>query len=68
MNTLNIKLYKPTYCFSGHIENSGLEVDTFTQRDINAGLVFYVHGATGDKQINKTSLKLTLQVIYDFFV
>ncbi|XP_050683596.1 chondroitin sulfate proteoglycan 4 [Leptidea sinapis] len=47
---------------SGHIELSGQPVDTFTQQDIDAGLVSFVHGSPTDKQLNKTSLRLTLQV------
>ncbi|XP_052752420.1 chondroitin sulfate proteoglycan 4 isoform X2 [Galleria mellonella] len=47
---------------SGHIEMSGQPVDSFTQQDIDAGLISYVHGSTSDKQLNKTSLRLTLQV------
>lgn len=41
---------------------SGQPVDSFTQQDIDSGVISYVHG-TGDKQLNKTSLRLTLQVI-----
>ncbi|XP_037868399.1 chondroitin sulfate proteoglycan 4 [Bombyx mori] len=47
---------------SGHIEMSGQPVDSFTQHDIDAGLISYVHGTNGEKQLNKTSLRLTLQV------
>ncbi|XP_068618390.1 chondroitin sulfate proteoglycan 4 [Battus philenor] len=47
---------------SGHIEMSGQPVDSFTQQDINAGIISYVHGSGNDKQLNKTSLRLTLQV------
>lgn len=47
---------------SGHIEISGQPVDSFTQQDIDSGVISYVHGATGDKQLNKTSIRLTLQV------
>ncbi|KAH9644183.1 hypothetical protein HF086_008672 [Spodoptera exigua] len=46
---------------SGHIEMSGQPVDSFTQQDIDAGVISYVHGTTNDKQLNKTSLRLTLQ-------
>lgn len=42
---------------------AGQQVETFTQQDINAGLVSYFHLASGEKQLNKTSLRLTLQVI-----
>lgn len=49
--------------FSGHIEMSGQPVDSFTQQDIDTGVISYVHGSNSDKQLNKTSLKLTLQVI-----
>ncbi|CAK1588060.1 unnamed protein product [Parnassius mnemosyne] len=47
---------------SGHIEMSGQPVDSFTQQDIDSGVISYVHGSGGDKQLNKTSLRLTLQV------
>ncbi|KAJ8737306.1 hypothetical protein PYW07_000577 [Mythimna separata] len=47
---------------SGHIEMSGQPVDSFTQQDIDSGVISYVHGTTNDKQLNKTSLRLTLQV------
>ncbi|KAI8430565.1 hypothetical protein MSG28_000789 [Choristoneura fumiferana] len=47
---------------SGHIEMSGQPVDSFTQQDIDTGVISYVHGSNSDKQLNKTSLKLTLQV------
>ncbi|CAH2244982.1 jg999, partial [Pararge aegeria aegeria] len=47
---------------SGHIEMSGQPVDSFTQQDIDAGVISYVHGTNSDKQLNKTSLRLTLQV------
>lgn len=47
---------------SGHIEMSGQPVDSFTQQDIDSGVISYVHGSTSDKQLNKTSLRLTLQV------
>ncbi|OWR43702.1 putative Chondroitin sulfate proteoglycan 4 precursor [Danaus plexippus plexippus] len=47
---------------SGHIEMSGQPVDSFTQQDIDSGIISYVHGTTSDKQLNKTSLRLTLQV------
>ncbi|XP_041986792.1 chondroitin sulfate proteoglycan 4 [Aricia agestis] len=47
---------------SGHIEISGQPVDSFTQQDINTGVISFVHGTTGDKTLNKTSLRLTLQV------
>ncbi|XP_053624900.1 chondroitin sulfate proteoglycan 4 [Plodia interpunctella] len=47
---------------SGHIEMSGQPVDSFTQQDVNAGVISYVHGTNTDKQLNKTSLRLTLQV------
>ena len=48
---------------------SGQPVDSFTQQDIDSGVISYVHG-TGDKQLNKTSLRLTLQVntIYVFLL
>ncbi|CAH2036007.1 unnamed protein product, partial [Iphiclides podalirius] len=46
----------------GHIEMSGQPVDSFTQADVDAGVISYVHGFGGDKQLNKTSLRLTLQV------
>ncbi|KAJ2954210.1 hypothetical protein O0L34_g2449 [Tuta absoluta] len=47
---------------SGHIEMSGQPVDSFTQQDIDAGIISYVHGSTTDKQLNKTSIRLALQV------
>lgn len=47
---------------SGHIEMSGQPVDSFTQQDIDSGVISYVHGSTNDKQLNKTSIRLTLQV------
>uniref|UniRef100_A0A2A4JAN3 Laminin G domain-containing protein n=1 Tax=Heliothis virescens TaxID=7102 RepID=A0A2A4JAN3_HELVI len=47
---------------SGHIEMSGQPVDSFTQQDIDSGVISYVHGSSSDKQLNKTSLRLTLQV------
>ncbi|CAH4038660.1 chondroitin sulfate proteoglycan 4 isoform X1 [Pieris brassicae] len=47
---------------SGHIEMSGQPVDSFTQQDIDSGIISFVHGTTSDKQLNKTSLRLTLQV------
>ena len=50
------------FIHSGHIEMSGQPVDSFTQQDIDSGVISYVHGSTSDKQLNKTSLRLTLQV------
>ncbi|XP_049885189.1 chondroitin sulfate proteoglycan 4 [Pectinophora gossypiella] len=47
---------------SGHIEMSGQPVDSFTQQDVDLGVISYVHGSSGDKQLNKTSIRLTLQV------
>ncbi|XP_048004606.1 chondroitin sulfate proteoglycan 4 [Leguminivora glycinivorella] len=47
---------------SGHIEMSGQPVDSFTQQDIDSGVISYVHGSNNEKQLNKTSLKVTLQV------
>lgn len=47
---------------SGHVELSGQTANSFTQQDINSGIVTFVHVASNDKQLNKTSLKLPLQV------
>ncbi|KAG7313392.1 hypothetical protein JYU34_000510 [Plutella xylostella] len=47
---------------SGHIEMSGQPVDSFTQQDIDSGVISYVHDSNNDKQSNKTSQKMTLQV------
>lgn len=58
-NDLKLSIY---FVNSGHIEMSGQPVDSFTQQDIDSGVISYVHGTTNDKQLNKTSLRLTLQV------
>lgn len=50
------------FVYSGHIEMSGQPVDSFTQQDIDSGVISYVHGTNNEKQLNKTSLRLTLQV------
>lgn len=45
---------------------SGQPVDSFTQQDIDSGLISYVHVSNNDKNSNKTSARLSLQV--QFFV
>lgn len=53
---------------SGHIEMSGQPVDSFTQQDIDSGVISYVHGTNNEKQLNKTSIRLTLQVSFLSFI
>ncbi|XP_037300065.1 chondroitin sulfate proteoglycan 4-like [Manduca sexta] len=38
---------------------SGGPVDSFTQHDVDAGLISYVHGAGAGGQLNKTSLRVS---------